>query len=308
MLQLGPKKKVKGDKSWLREKPEREKPEKPAPKKGAEKPESLEEIRKALSAATLAFGRAAAARDPKGKGKGEPKKYKKGPPDKKCPKCHGWHEECRECPNVIAAADGYPSTFPCLFHMKGREYKCQGIGHGIKHHLSALTPAAKAINDKWLGEGGAKKGGKSRGRGRGKKGGRQGSHLLLESERDGTAESLNAEERLLRALDAEVPGEEVQMSAEERLLYALHVFSPDSERTRPLSFRPPEPAGLGARTVSGCGQGGSAGDPEKTDMQCPNFPGSGNLWGQSRRPATLALSYCVQHLLQIGSLSLSMQP
>ena len=98
-------------------------------------------------AAALAFGdggRQAAARDPgsgKAKGKGP-----SGPTGDKCSRCKGVHTECVECPNSAAPREsGFDvgkaarELVPCWYLQPGNSFRCQGVGHLLRHHTECLS-------------------------------------------------------------------------------------------------------------------------------------------------------------------------
>ena len=121
---------------------------------------------------TLAFDdgkRFRAARDKSdNKGKG---KYKGGDKGKKgakggskgqqkggdgdCPRCHGSHPECRECPNQAAATEKdfdvgkcAREKIPCWYQHPNAKRKCGGFGHLARHHAAVLTEkASKEVED-----------------------------------------------------------------------------------------------------------------------------------------------------------------
>ena len=69
---------------------------------------------------------------------------------------------------------------PCWYRHPGKEKRCTGVGHLLRHHVGALTEEAKKEN-----EANKKKyqdaKGKGKGRGRGRKGGYGGAVLELYS-------------------------------------------------------------------------------------------------------------------------------
>ena len=95
-----------------------------------------------------------AARDTKG-GKGA-----KGPNLEggkgDCPRCHGHHPECRDCPNSAATAeDGFDVAAhskerkPCWYDFMKRGRHCGGFGHVARHHEPVLKPESKKEIDDW---------------------------------------------------------------------------------------------------------------------------------------------------------------
>ena len=119
-----------------------------------------------------------AARNPKG-GKGDAKGKKvRGNVD--CPRCHGHHPECKECPNSAAAAEeGFDvgahskTRLPCWYDYLKRGHPCGGFGHVSRHHEPVLKDESRKEIEAWKAARQKKPKGQKGGKGGGKKEGQE---------------------------------------------------------------------------------------------------------------------------------------
>ena len=126
--------------------------------------------------------------------------------DGDCPRCHGTHPECSDCPNNVASNEAdfdvakcAKEKIPCWYKHIGSNKVCGGYGHLSRHHAGCYTPDGKKQADeareKAKAAGGGKKGGK---KGSGK---RRDQRLDFSDTHDAPpAEGANKALRLLDAL------------------------------------------------------------------------------------------------------------